>query len=156
MRKLYQRIALFIALLFLIFTNNLIAQVNSTTAISEDSITSDKDNLKLLTERVYLAFKAYRTGKYEFNKEPESDSIRALRRDSAEKEGWHIDFLLMNERIIHPVILRGEEFVSDKAYRDMNKIPADSVQSIEIMDMGTGISALHGVSSNGIVVRLKE
>lgn len=131
------------------------AQADTKFAISKDSVSSDKDNLKLLTERLYLAFKAYRTGVYEFEV-LKSDSIRALHIESAKKDGRLINLLERNDRIIYPVILRGEELVSDIIYLNLDEVPSDSVQSIEVMDIGRGISVLHGLRSGGIVIRLKE
>jgi len=130
------------------------AQTDSSATASNDSITSDKGDLELLTERVYLAFKAFRTGVYGFD-EVIPDSVRGASVAEARKEGWIVDIWLENEKQINPVLFRGKELIIE-SYPHLNVIPADSVLSIEIMDIGTGLSGLHGISSKGIVIKLKE
>jgi len=151
MKKFCQ--VLFIFFVFLLSGGNLMAQSSSET--SNDSIASDKGDLNLLAERVYLAFKAYRTGVYESDEERKDISIHKARLDSLRKEGWIIDFTTFgNKKHILPVVMRGEKPISEI---DMTKIPADSVRSIEVMDGDAVSVALYGVRGvDGVIVRLKE
>lgn len=154
MKKLCQRIITFIVVLSLSFTNNLIAQANPEDSVNSNFPATDKGNLSLLTERVYLAFKAYRTGIHEFEG-VKSDSLSIARLDSLRKEGWILNYSTNNERPIRPAIIKKGTQILDIS--DLSNIPADSVLSIEVM-RGDAVSvAKYGVNGkNGIVIRLKE
>ncbi|MDR2953977.1 MAG: hypothetical protein LBV43_02735 [Prevotella sp.] len=132
-----------------------IAQINTIIDQSEDSILSDKGNLDLLVERVYLAFKAYRTGDYEFNEGMKSDSIHQARQDSMREEGWILNFL-DDERPLRTIIIRGGKPVSSMV-GSLNHIPIDSVQSIKVMKTDASTTAIYGLGGvNGVIIELKE
>ncbi len=151
-RMKQSQVIISLCVLFSLFSiDKFSAQTKVATVQNIDSIASGKGNLSLLVDRIYLAFKAYRTGMNEFDKEQKLDKAHI---DSLQNKGWHVDVLLQNEKQILPVIIKKDKLIDTRSY--LNKIPLDSVQSIEVMDNGAGITALYGLSSYGIVIRLKD
>ena len=149
-----KKVIVFVIGLFCICKLQLSAQTNDTINQNINSIVSEKGNLNLLAERVYLAFKAYKTGSYKFDENQKNDSIEKNRLDSLREKGWHINPYRFNEKSFIPIVIRRGELVGN--IYDYNKIPMDSVFSIEVMENGDGITTLYGLSSNGIVIKLKD
>jgi hypothetical protein len=149
MKNLHISISFFI-LFSLFLTGSLAAQTDTVTI-------KQKGNLNLFTERIYLASKAYQTGVHIYNidyQKIKKDSIVQSQSDTAWSNNGLINrSISTQERPIRVVVIKNGERTMMRD-DELNKIPIESIQSIEII-YGAMAPALYGVDGScGIIVKL--
>jgi hypothetical protein len=148
MNKLHIIISFFV-LFSLFLTDTLSAQTDTVTV-------KQKGNLNLFTERIYLASKAYQTGIHMYDpdyQKTSKDSIMQSQSDSTWSNGLINRSISMQERPIRVAVIKNGERTILRG-DELNKIPVESIQSIEII-YGAMAPALYGVDGScGIIVKL--